>query len=313
MKTLKKRLSEGIASVYLVEGDDFYLFDKALSMIKNACKITVDEFNISFFDDENYSLEKLYNATEMLPIGDLKRLIVLKNVTIKDAEKKNMESLLLKIPKSTCVVILDYNKSFEYLKRSFTFVDASRLDKSTVQKLVKAILSKQNKQISDEALDELINSTNGFLTKIVLELQKIVCFDTQNDVIGKSAIEQLVNKDTEYSVFQLTEALSNKDGNKALKILKLVEKEPGIFTLITNHFRRLFYSSISDQSNSELASLMGVKEYAIVKARQLARGFSKSQLKKINSILEELDYLVKCGKMQISNALYLLVFDIIYI
>ena len=40
MKTLKKRLSEGLARVYVVEGDDYYLFDKAFLMIKNACGIT---------------------------------------------------------------------------------------------------------------------------------------------------------------------------------------------------------------------------------------------------------------------------------
>ena len=313
MKTLKKRLNEGLASVYLVEGDDFYLFDKALSMIKNACKITLEDFNVTIFDDENFSLEKLFNATEMLPMNDPKRLVVIKGGQVKEGDKKKLENLLLKIPKTTCVVVLDYNKNFEFLKKSFVYVDANRMDRETVKKLVVAYLAKSGKQISGEALETLIGATNGYLTKIMNELAKLECYDLESPLITKKMVDEIAIKDVEFSVFELTDALSKKKGDKAIKLLKLMEKDPGVFLLISNHFRRLFYVSISDMTNSELAALLNVKEYAIVKARELARGFSKAQLKKINALLEELDYNVKSGKLLASNALHLLVFNIIYV
>lgn len=87
MKTLKKRLNDGIARVYIVEGDDYYLYDKAFSMIKNACRITLDDFNINIFDDESFNLNKFFNATEMLPVIDQKRLVVLKGCKINEGEK----------------------------------------------------------------------------------------------------------------------------------------------------------------------------------------------------------------------------------
>ena len=313
MKTLKKRLNEGLASVYLVEGDDFYLLDKALSMIKNACKITLKDFNVTIFDDENFSLEKLFNATEMLPMNDPKRLVVIKGGQVKEGDKKKLENLLLKIPKTTCVVVLDYNKNFEFLKKSFVYVDANRMDREMVKKLVVAYLAKSGKQISGEALETLIGATNGYLTKIMNELAKLECYDLESPLITKKMVDEIAIKDVEFSVFELTDALSKKKGDKAIKLLKLMEKDPGVFSLISNHFRRLFYVSISDMTNSELAALLNVKEYAIVKARELARGFSKAQLKKINALLEELDYNVKSGKLLASNALHLLVFNIIYV
>lgn len=313
MKTLKKRLNEGIASVYIVQGDDFYLFDKALNMIKNACKITLEDFNISSFDSENFSLEKIFEATEMLPMVDAKKLVVIKGGNLKESEKKRMEQMLLKIPKTTCVVVLDYNKTFDFLKKSFTFVDANRMDRETVKKLVKAYLARQNKEISADALDTLIDSTNCYLTRIMMELSKLCCYDLENTLITKAMVDDVVVKDIEYSVFELTEALSKKDGDKALKLLNYMGNDNGVFSLIANHFRRLFYSSISDLSNSDLAKLLGVKEYAILKARQLAKGFSKAQLKKINMLFEEYDYMIKSGKMLLSNALHLLVFNIIYV
>lgn len=313
MKTLKKRLNDGIARVYLVEGDDYYLYDKAFSMIKNACQITMDDFNINIFDDESFNLTKFFNATEMLPMADPKRLVVLKGCKITESDKKNLYELLLKIPKTTTVLILDYNNNFEYLKKDFVFVDASRMDQQTVGKLVIAYLAKQGKQISSEALTALIEACNGYLTRIFSELGKLVYYDVNSPLITKKMVDELVTKDTEFSVFELTEALSKKNGDKAIKILKLMEKEQGVFTLIANQFRRLFYASISDLPNLELAKLLGVKEFAVIKARQLAKGFSKAQLNKISSLLEELDFSVKSGAILQQNALYLLVFNIIYV
>lgn len=313
MKTLKKRLAEGIARVYLVEGDDYYLFDRAYLMIKNACNITLDDFNVNILDEETYSNDKLFAATELLPIIDEKRLVVVKGGKLSDADKKTMTNILLKIPKTTVVIVLDYNKKFEFLKKDFVFVDANRMDKELVKKLVNASLANVGKKIDADALETLIESCNGYLTRIMNELNKLVCYNLDSEDISKEAVEKLVNKDTEFSVFELTEALSKKDGDKAIRLLKLMEKEQGVFALISNQFRRLFYSAISDLTNSELAGLLGVKEFAIMKARQLAKGFSKAQLKKICSMLEEMDYAVKSGAMLQTNALYLLVFNILYV
>lgn len=313
MKTLKKRLSEGLARVYVVEGDDYYLFDKAFLMIKNACGIILDDFNVNVFDEESFSTDKLFAATELLPIIDEKRLVVIKGGKLSEGDKKRTTEILLHIPKTTVVVVLDYNKNFEFLKKDFVLVDANRMDKELVKKLITAYLARISKKIDADAMDELIESCNGYLTRIMNELNKLVCFDLDSENITKESVDKLVNKDIEFSVFELTEALSKKDGDKAIRLLKLMEKDQGVFALISNQFRRLFYASISDLTNAELAGLLGVKEFAIMKARQLAKGFSKAQLKKICSLLEEMDYAVKSGAMLQTNALYLLVFNILYV
>ena len=313
MKTLKKRLSEGLARVYVVEGDDYYLFDKAFLMIKNACGITLDDFNVNVFDEESFSTDKLFAATELLPIIDENRLVVIKGGKLSEGDKKRTTEILLHIPKTTVVVVLDYNKNFEFLKKDFVLVDANRMDKELVKKLITAYLARISKKIDADAMDELIESCNGYLTRIMNELNKLVCFDLDSENITKESVDKLVNKDIEFSVFELTEALSKKDGDKAIRLLKLMEKDQGVFALISNQFRRLFYASISDLTNAELAGLLGVKEFAIMKARQLAKGFSKAQLKKICSLLEEMDYAVKSGAMLQTNALYLLVFNILYV
>ena len=50
MKTLKARLSEKLCNAYLLEGDDLFLFDKAFSMIKKACNLSMEDFKEAMKD-----------------------------------------------------------------------------------------------------------------------------------------------------------------------------------------------------------------------------------------------------------------------
>ena len=107
MKTLKARLQKEIKKAYLVSGDDFYLFEKALFMIRNALNISFPDMNISSFDDDNFSIKKVVESCDMMPVGDEKRLVVLKYVTkVSDGDKKILENYLENPNPFCCLVIL---------------------------------------------------------------------------------------------------------------------------------------------------------------------------------------------------------------
>ena len=93
----------------------------------------------------------------------------------------------------------------------------------------------------------------------------------------------------------------------------LEKKDYSILGLITNHFRRIIFCGLSDYTNEELADMLKVKPFAVLKARNQSKLYSKIQLKKILELLEELDFMIKSGKMQYENAIYYLVFNILYI
>ena len=84
-----------------------------------------------------------------------------------------------------------------------------------------------------------------------------------------------------------------------------------LHALIYKHFRRLFFVSITKESRSDLAKMLGVQEYAITKAQEQARLFSKRQLKEINDICIKLDYDLKNSNITVNNAIDLLVLKIL--
>ena len=314
LKTLRNRLKNKLENVYLFEGEDYELYNRGYAMILAKTEIKLQDFNVVKFDDENFSMKAVVDSFEVLPMGDEYRLVIIKNIEKLNENDKKMLLFYLKKPLlSTIIVIFDVFNKFSFLKNDVAFVDCSRLDKGTLSSVVVSELAKKDKKISAEALDCLIDFCNGYLTRIMCEIDKLAYFDLDNPLITKKMIEELVSKDDEVVVFELTEALGQRNADKALRILDTLKKESGLLGLITNHFRRLFYLSISDLPDKELATLLGVKEYAITKQRTQIKNFSKMQLKKIYSLLEEVDYFVKSGAMLQENALNYLVLSILYI
>ncbi len=315
MKTLKNKLKNNVENCYLLQGDDLFLFDKAISMIKKACNLELEDFNLSVFDDENFSIKSALDSCEVMPMGCDKRVVILKNLTkVTDSDKKLLESYLNNAVESTCLIISDFDGKFASIKTKCEFVDCKRMDRNLATAVVVNEINRRGKQISSEALSTLLDYCNGYLTGVMNELDKLICYDLTEPLITQKTVETIVPKATEFTVFELTEALGKKDSDKALELLSFMEKDIATLSLITNHFRRLFFIAISsDTENNELASLLGVKEYAIVKARGQLKNFSKLQLKKIYALLEKVDYFIKSGQMQNLNALYFLVFSILYI
>lgn len=309
MKTLAQRLAKKIEHSYLIQGEDILLYDKALELIKKACHIELEEFNFTKFDDDNFKTDVVMDTLETLPFVGEKKIVLLKNLTkIPEDFKKKLNAYLKAPQPSTCLVIFDFFNNFNFIISEK--VSAKRLDEVSLGKIVEAELEKAGKSIQKEATVLLLSYCCDYYSLIANELEKLKNID--NDVITKKDIENMVTKETEFSVFELSEALSKKDANKAVELLSLMEKDTKTFSLILNHFRRMFFVAISKESDIELSKLLSVKEYAITKARSLGKNFSKIQLKNIYELLSEVDFYIKNGQMQVENALYYLIFGILY-
>ena len=102
-----------------MQGDDYYLYDRAFLMIKKRAEITIEDFNLSVFDDDNFNIDTFLNSAESLPMGDDKKIILLKNISkITENDKKTLENYLKSPSDSTILVVFDYFEIFEYLRNS---------------------------------------------------------------------------------------------------------------------------------------------------------------------------------------------------
>ena len=78
MKTLKAKLQKKIDVCYLIQGEDVLLYDKTLQMIKQACKLELEEFNFLVFDEDSFNGDAVIDSCETLPMGSDKKVVLLK-------------------------------------------------------------------------------------------------------------------------------------------------------------------------------------------------------------------------------------------
>lgn len=317
---LKKSLVNQISPCYLIYGEDNFLIETSLSHIEKSLfgNVVRNNLNKQVFSTEEMDNSTFFNALNTLPFFAEKKLVVLKHYSSKlSSETLSQLKEYLKTPNpSTVLVIMCYldSSNFESIKKTAQIVDCSRLDKNmTAQWILSKIKATPNASIDQQAINLLIDYTNGYLSKISLELDKLLALSDGN--ITPEHVKNSVTKDLEYSIFELTNNLASKNYERVQLIkndlMSNRKTMNSVIAVIQNYYRRLFYCYISNGTNSEIANKLKIKEYAVVIAKQQAQKVGAKKLKTIVELCANLDYKIKSGKISLENATeYLLMFII---
>lgn len=323
---LKSSLKNEVLPCYLVQGDDEFLCNSSLNLIERQMfgEIMRNNLNKQVISTENLDANKFIDILNTVPFFAKQKLVILKQYDDKVSNDiiSQLKNYLLNPSLSTVLVIYALNSSdaFKSLKNNVTVVDCSRLDKKNITGWVLAKLKNVKKMVDNtevgvtinaDALDLLIDYTNSYLSKISMEIDKLIAYATST--ITKQDVENLVSKDLEYSIFELTEAIGQGNKTKAVMIKNDLMSNRKTFnttlSVCSSFFRRLFLSITSPLPNSEIATMLGVKEYAIIKSKEIAKKFGAKTLKQIVELCADLDYKTKTSEMSLKNATdYLLAF-----
>lgn len=313
MKKLETQTT--LMSVYRLTGNDILGLDKALKHIEDKAKIEMPELNKAVFNDENFDAEKIILSCQQMPLMSEKRLIVVKNVAkIKDADLKKLEEYCKAPAFETVLVFQEIVGQNVFAKLSAEKVLCNKLSEGELSQIIETKFKESGKSISLGAVALLIDFCGSDQMRIRNELSKLLY--AGKDEITESDIKKMVKKSDEYSVFEITSALSSGNGDKAITLMKKMLETmefPVILGLISAHYRRVLYAGLAEGTNAEIAKHLGVKEFAISKAKGIAKGLSPAKILKISNLILDVDYDIKSGKMNAENAMYYLVFQIISI
>ena len=309
MKNLEK---SGLKNVYRLTGDDAIEIEKALDIITARAGVTMPEINQTIFTDETFDAEKIILSCQQMPFLSDKRLVIVKNMAkVKEADIKKLEEYCKTPAPETILVFQEIVGQNVFSKLSAEKVLCKKLEKPALVEIVNAAFSGTTKTITPAATGLLVDFCNNDQLLIQNELSKLLF--AQNDVIDEDLVKKLVKKSDEYSVFEISTALTYGQGDKAIKLMKKMLETmefPVILGLISAHFRRMLYANLAEGTNAEIANLLGVKEFAIAKAKTLAKHIKPSAILQINNLILQIDYDIKSGKMNAENAMYFLVFKI---
>ena len=321
---LKKHIiSNDLYCCYNLYGDDSFLINTSENLFFKYIANDV-ELNKTILSSENFDDKKLMSILQSISFLGGAKIVLLRAVD--EQKNKDIIDTILEYQKNpnsaNIFVISSQNALFDAKKlkdlnknqKFFCNVDCSRLEKNMALAWINSNLQQKKTTMADGAKTLLFDYTNGYLSKIAIELDKLIAYAKDREIVDDD-IKLLVSKDLEYSVFELTENLGGGDDQKTLQILDEMMSDkktaPSVFSLIQNYFRRMFYASITPKTNLQIADELGVKEYSIKKAKEQSTMFSKVTLKNILNLCGDLDYKIKTSQIGYQNAVYYLVMYIL--
>ncbi len=297
---LNKSLKSDLRHLYVLQGDDAFLQNQAINLIKAATITDLEEFNFVKMDGNKLNKNEFIAQLETLPIVNEYRMLVV------DTPANDICAYLQKYTLEDFQIVVLKN-----CKANFgTTVDCAKLDRIDITKYIGNFFTKRNLKIEEQAVDYIIDATDGNMSKIFNELNKIADFMQGRDLITMDVVTNLVANSSEYVSFMLTNAIDKKSYGEYQKILNSMTKSQTsseIFAMLGKYFRRMQYIALN-KDDAALASILNIKPYAIKMSRQnIAKNGTKFYIGLYQKYVD-LDYKIKSGKITPDNALYSLIF-----
>lgn len=167
-----------------------------------------------------------------------------------------------------------------------------------------------NKKISPVAAQILLTSLNPSLRDFDNELDKIILFSKDKNVITEENITLLIGQSRKFNVFELQKALGNRDLYLSLEILTNLlaneRQEMLIMTIMAKYFITLWklYDLIhADKTNSEITAKTGINPYFLKEYINALNKYKIEEIEKAIILLNDVDKKLKSTSV---NSLYLM-------
>jgi len=310
-------------SIYLFHStNDFLLNHKIEEKIK---EFNVDPFNIIKYDLLENSSDDILEDLQTVSFFAEKKVIVIRNID--ELEKEDefvVKSWVTYFEKPNPDVILIIAMQ-ELLPETsllggalfkYAFIEKVKdMEKKDYPDFIKNMFKKYQYQISDDAVEALLERTNLDFNLINQEAEKLMLFAYDTKEINEKAVILLVSRNLEENIFELTNALLSKNQTKTIEIFyDLVARNEDPLRILTNivgkvrelmHTKLLLDKGYRQDQIAEHFHIKSGRAYYLVKN---AQGVNFAQLENHIKKLSKLDYEIKSGKIdkKLGLELYLL-------
>jgi DNA polymerase-3 subunit delta len=292
-------------------GEESYYIDEITNYIeKNALPEDEKSFNQTVFYGKDIDMGTLLNTARRFPMMSKYNVVILKEAQnlkgIDGVSKNNKDPFLLyveNLPESTIMVINYKGKSIDKRKKLYKVLNSNAVlmestplwDNKVAPWILKYI--KESGYSMDLKAAELIASHLGKdLSKITQEIKKLVINIPKGTKITLKDIEDNIGISKDFNVFELQNAIGNRDIYRANLIINHMSKNPKtksiipiIAVLYTFFTKLIIIHSTPNKSEQALSSATKINFGFIKEYIKFSRNFSKAKCIYIIGFLREYD------------------------
>ena len=317
MKAFNEDLKSGnLKQIYLFYGEESYLRRQYLKRFKKALVNDDDEMNYHYYEGNDTSVSEFIDVAETLPFFADRRVIIWENSGLfKAGTNKNKASIdkiseyLKNVPASTMILFAESeidkrSRMVKMLIGMGSAVEFSAQDEEVLKRWIGGILKKENKQITERAASYLIDKVGTDMENIYTELEKLICFCLNQEVITEALIDEICTPHINGQIFQLVDAVAGRRQQEALKLyydlLALKEPPMRILFLIARQFNNLL--QVKDLKgkgfdHKSIGTKVGLPGFVVGKCATQAAKFKMAGLKEALCACVEMEEAIKRGNL----------------
>lgn len=308
-----KTIKERSFPVCLIEGEETYFRERAVEAVRDAY-ITQPMLNDVRFEGDTLKGDKLVSFRDglyALPFLSEKRLARAYEFYPTEKEYESVLKKYVENPSpSTILLIVNSKKNAYDLKKlaGITYVDCGRESEETLCKWLYGMLRRAELSPDTDAVQLMVRYCASDAARMKREIEKLTFLLGKGGRVTREAVEEYVNKDVDYKIYELTQAASRKSYAAFAEILNdLLLKgfdENAVLASLTSYFRTLYDVTSMKGSDEEAAKSLGIKPYAVKKNREAARAFGKEKTAEYYTALYTLASGVKGGLYNKESVLF---------
>ena len=289
---LKEIRNKKFEKIYFLHGEEPYFIDVLTKAIQdNALEESERDFNQSILYGKDAELLALISELKSFPMMAGRRLVILKEA--QDVKAIELLDTYLESPVTTTIFVICYKyKTFDARKKTLknalkngVVFKSEKVKEYQLAEWIQQNVKASGYEMTSKACMLMVESLGNDLGRIVKELEKLEVVIEKGITINDKHIEENIGISKDYNVFELTNAVANKDNFKALKIVDYFDHNPkaaDLVFVISNLFK--FFSQIMrihflpNKSREAVAQALGVHPFV---AGELTNAKNKYDPRKI--------------------------------
>lgn len=312
MKRIAQDIKNGqFNNIYLLYGEEAYLRRQYRDNLKKALVAEDDTLNCTSYSGKDINVNEIVDIAGTMPFFAERRVIIIENSGWLKSGEDRMVDLIKNLPDTTYIVFVESevdkrSKLYKAVTAKGYAALCEMQDETMLKKWIMGLLKKENKRITPDALNLLLDKTGTNMENIRREVEKLVCYRYFDEGITVEDVEALCIVQVQNKIFDMVEAVAQKRQKEALDwyydLLALKEAPMKILALISRQFHMLLQVKEMRQKGypeADIAKQTGLNAYYLKKKYiPQAAQFQISQLETALRKCMEAEEDVKTGRMQ---------------
>lgn len=308
----QKHIQKSPASpVYAIFGPEAFLKREAQHLIRAAVLGDGDlQMALSSHDGKEVEVKTILDDLRTASFFVPHRLVEVRNCEslLSKSKQAFLDYLASPAKDATLVLVVEKwsrtSKLAKQVAKIGTEVECKRIYDNRLPQWVRARASHYGKTMDPTAARALSESVGGDLGALDQQLRKLALFVGPRPTITPADVDLMGGGDRVRSIFELTEAVSSRQVQKALRVLSdllLDGAEPtGIITMLARQLKKLWLAKrllAQGEPAQAVGTKLGVHSYFLEQFLRQTRGFSQDQLRSKYGELLSADLRLKSSRM----------------